>query len=227
MTKQIDALHKLVDDAILNQEREVRDYLGASLIGTECDRQLWYSYHEPLPVSSARVLRIYDVGHALETLMIKWLELAGLKLFTVDSNGKQFRFTEISETGKKVSGGCDGVSLGIPFDEKTPHLIELKTANDFRWKAFVKDGFCSDEKYKAQIHLYMLKFKLKKCLAVVLNKNTQEMYYEIIDFDEFEAQTALNRGKAIVEMSEMPDRKYPSRSFFKCNFCDYKERCWK
>lgn len=222
MTKQIDALHKLVDEAILNQERIERDYLGASLIGTECDRQLWYSYHQPLPIDSAKTLRIFDVGHELESLMIKWLELAGLKLFTVDSNGEQFRFTD-----GKISGGCDGVVKGLPGDEATPYLLEFKTANDFRWKAFVKDGFCSDEKYKAQIHLYMLKFNLKKCLAVVLNKNTQEMYYEVIDFDEFEAQTALNRGKAIVAMEEMPDRKYPSRSFFKCAFCNYKEVCWK
>lgn len=222
MTKTTDAIKELVDQAIINLERPKRNYLGASIVGTDCDRQLWYSYHEPLPIDSAKVLRIFDVGHELELSVIKWLELAGLKLFTADSNGDQFGFSD-----GPISGHVDGIVLGIPFDEKTPHLLEIKTANDFRWKAFVKDGFCSDEKYKAQIHIYMLKLRLKRCLAVVLNKNTQEIYYEIIEFDEFEAISSLNRGMAIAETKDLPDRKYPSRSFFKCQFCNYKERCWK
>lgn len=222
MTKTTEAIKELVDQAIINLERPKRNYLGASIVGTDCDRQLWYSYHEPLPIDSAKVLRIFDVGHELELSVVKWLELAGLKLFTTDSNGDQFGFSD-----GPISGHADGVVLGIPFDEKAPHLLEIKTANDFRWKAFVKDGFCSDEKYKAQIHIYMLKLRLKKCLAVVLNKNTQEIYYEIIEFDEFEAISSLNRGMAIAETKDLPDRKYPSRSFFKCQFCNYKERCWK
>lgn len=221
MSRTTEMIAKMVDEALLKKEEKKRDYLGTSSIGAECDRALWYSYHQPKDVDQAKVKRIFGVGHKLEDLMVEWLKLAGLQLFTHKPNGEQYGFVD-----GIVAGHCDGVVLGVPFAEKIPHLLEFKTANDFRWKAFVKEGFCSDEKYKTQIHIYMHKLKLTRCLAVILNKNTQEMYYEIIEADEFHAISMLNRGKEIVAMETEPARKYPSKSFFKCQYCNYKPECW-
>lgn len=221
MSKTTEAIAEMVDAAILKKEEKKRDYLGTSTIGVECDRALWYSFHKPKDVDQAKVKRIFSVGHKLEDLMIEWLKMAGLTLYTHDSKGEQFGFVD-----GVVAGHCDGVVLGVPFAEKIPHLLEFKTANDFRWKAFVKDGFCSDEKYKTQIHIYMHKLKLERCLAVILNKNTQEMHYEIIQSDDFHAISMISRGKEIVEMESEPARKYPSKSFFRCQYCNYKSECW-
>lgn len=222
MSKTIDALHTLMDNAILSKPREERNYLGGSQLGESCDRALWYSYHKKNDSFDARRLRIFDTGHGLEDLMIKWLELAGLKLFTRGKDGKQFEFNDGA-----ISGHPDGVILGIPNDETTPYLLEIKTSNDHKFKTFVKDGFCSDEKYCLQVHVYMYKFKLKKCLAMVLNKNTQDIYFEIIELDEFTALAAIERGKTIIDQHEMPDRKYETKSYFKCRLCNYNKECWQ
>lgn len=220
--KAIEELSRLVDEGILNANvKKARDYMGASGIGTECDRQLWYSYVHPKPVDSAKVLRIFGIGHALEPVIVDWLKGAGLTIFIEKPSGEQFGFTD-----GVIAGHVDGVVLGMPSDEKTPYLLEIKTANKFRYQNFVKDGFCSDEKYKAQIHVYMYKMKLSKCLAVVFNKDSQDLYYEIIEVDEFYAISLLSRAKEIAIMEEMPDRKYPNKSFFKCQYCSYKPECW-
>ncbi len=221
MSKTTDALTQLVDDAILKDTKSHRTYMGTSGIGVECDRQLWYSFHKPKAVDSAKVLRIFEIGHALEPVIIGWLRKAGLTVYTEKANGEQFGFED-----EMIAGHIDGVVLGVPFAEKIPHLLEIKTANDFRYKAFVKEGFCSDEKYKAQIHIYMNKMKLTRCLAVVKNKNTQEVYYEIIELDEFYALSMVSRGKEVARMEEMPGRKYPTKSFFKCQYCNWKIECW-
>jgi hypothetical protein len=81
-------------------------------------------------------------------------------------------------------------------------------------KLLSKKVFAQMRKYKTQIHVYMHKLKLSRCLAVILNKNTQEMHYEIIEADEFHAISMLARGKEIVAMGSEPSRKYPSKSFF-------------
>ncbi len=217
MSKIIEALHTALDNGILSEEQTPRAYLGASSIGTECDRALWYSYHTPKPVDDARVRRIFETGHAMEAVIYRWLRLAGADVYDLDKNGEQFRFVD-----GIVSGGCDGF---VVWDGDN-YLLEIKTANDFRFKAFKKDGFCSDEKYAAQIQIYMHKFRMKKCLCVVLNKNTQEIYFEIVAYDEFAAISSLERGKNIVAMEELPDRKYPNKSYFRCKFCNYYTECW-
>jgi hypothetical protein len=213
----IEALHTAIDNGILSVVETPRSYLGTSSIGTECDRQLWYSYHQPIPVYDARVKRIFKTGHVLESLVYEWLRLGGVTIYDVDADGKQFGFTD-----GIVQGHIDGIA--ILNGEK--YLLEIKTSNEFRYKAFVKDGFCSDEKYQAQIHIYMNKFKMQKCLCVVLNKNTQELYMEIVEYDEFIALSALERGKNVVAMEEIPERKYPNKSFFKCKFCSHYSICW-
>lgn len=223
MTKTTDALHTLIDNALLAEaaKKKSRDYMGTSGLGSECDRQLWYSFHQPKPVDSAKALRIFGIGHALEPVIIDYLRKAGLQVWTEDKNGEQFGFED-----EMIAGHIDGVVMGIPGDEKTPYLLEIKTANDHRFKDFVKNGFCSDEKYKTQIHVYMKKMNLSKCLVIIMNKSSQELYIEIIKADEIHAIFAVNRGKEIARMEQMPGRKYPTKAFFKCQYCNWKPECW-
>ncbi len=221
MSKTSEAIAEMVDAAILKDTKSHRTYMGVSGIGTECDRQLWYSFHKPKAVDQAKVLRIFAVGHALEPLIVDWLRKSGLTVYTEKANGEQFGFED-----EMIAGHIDGVVLGIPFAEKIPHLLEIKTANNFRYKEFVKNGFCSDEKYRTQIHIYMDKMKLTRCLAVIKNKDTQELYYEIIEVDNFHAVSMVARGKEIAVMDSEPARKYPSKSFFKCQYCNWKADCW-
>ncbi len=81
-------------DTALSSDRDKqprRNYLGASRLGVACERALQYEYLQT-PVDpgreiSGRVLRIFEVGHVLEDLAIRWLRMAGLDLYTQKANG--------------------------------------------------------------------------------------------------------------------------------------------
>ena len=79
----------LVDVALQaeNATREKRLYLGGSRLGVACERALQFEYADaPVDVGAefpGRTLRIFEVGHALEDLAIRWLRLAGIDLYTL------------------------------------------------------------------------------------------------------------------------------------------------
>jgi hypothetical protein len=224
MTKITDALHDLINNAIIKQRGEipVRSYMGASGLGVECQRSLWYSFFKTLPIDNPVTLRKFDVGNAFEPIVNKWLSDAGLTLFSTSSDGKQFGFSD-----GLLGGNCDGVIKGIPGDENTPYLLEIKTSNGFYFKQFVKDGIGCNDKYKGQVQIYMNKLRLKKCLFVVVNKDSQELYLEIVDYDEFEALRLIERGHQTSKMISEPERHYENKMNFHCKMCTYYKECWK
>lgn len=213
---------KLIDNALekMAREKQSRDYLGASILGEECYRNLWYQYHTPKPIDDPRVNRIFRLGNVIEDEVIELLRMAGLTVYTEDENGEQFGFVD-----GNVAGHIDGVVVGLPESTK-PHLLEIKSASSKNFKKFVKDGYKSNPKYIAQVQVYMLKMGLENCIAVVYNKDTSELYVERIKLKKREAQMYLSKGQSIVEMDEKPPRKYSSSTFFKCRFCNYNEECW-
>lgn len=222
MTKIQMGTSLVVDKAIeeIARGEAPRKYLGASVIGEECLRKLWYGYHEPLPITDPRVNRIFQLGDAVEDLVVKWLKQAGFTVYDVDDNGKQFRF----EDGE-VKGHADGVIMGIPESDQ-PHLLEIKSANDKRFKKFQKEGYKTDEKYWTQVHVMAAKLNLKKILVVIMNKDTCELYFQRIDTDKRLAERRILRAKEVAKLEDPPERAYPSSTFYKCKWCDYREKCW-
>jgi hypothetical protein len=213
-------IHKNIDKAIMAiaSNKTPREYLGASSIGAECDRQLWYSFHREKPLLDPRIYRIFDQGHLMESYCISMLKHAGYEVFH-DDGGEQFGFKD-----EEVAGHIDAV---IIIDNE-PHLLEIKTANDKRFAEMKKFGVeKSDPVYFIQMQVYMKYMDLKKALFFVINKNTSEIYMEIVGYESIKATYYVNRGKEIIRgKEEEAERKYKSKAFFRCKFCDYKEECW-
>lgn len=215
---------ELIDKAILERssKEKSRSYMGGSILGTECDRQLYYSYHTPFVVDSARLQRIFDMGNIIEDYVIRLLKDAGITVYEKDGNGEQFGFVD-----GEISGHSDGILLGLP-ESSDPHLFECKSANDKNFKLFVKNGIeKTNNKYWVQIHVYMQKLRLNKCLYVIMNKNTQELHIETVEYDKMVADAYISRGKEIAQTDELPMRKYNSKTFYKCRFCDFADKCWE
>ena len=62
-----------------------RSHLGASMIGRECSRELWYSFRWVKPSSfNGRMLRLFNRGHREEERFIEWLEGIGAKVWADD-----------------------------------------------------------------------------------------------------------------------------------------------
>jgi CRISPR/Cas system-associated exonuclease Cas4 (RecB family) len=198
-------------------QQSPRTYLGGSVIGKECDRQLWYEYHSPIPNQDPRIQRIFHMGHLLESYVISLLKHSGYEVFHEDA-ASQFGFRD-----GKIAGNIDGV---IIVDGK-PLLLEIKSASDKRFNEMVKTGVeQSDPIYYTQMQVYMKYMELDEALFVAINKNNCELHMERIKFDKMHAEYKVNRGKEIVEMENEPERKYKTKAHFKCKMCSYKEKCW-
>src|SRR5579872_5465655 len=68
---------------------EVRDYIGASSIGSECLRQIWYEFKGLKTKGVApKIRRTWAIGKRLEGLVIDWLQDAGVLM---DLDGQTYR----------------------------------------------------------------------------------------------------------------------------------------
>ena len=231
-----EAIAEAIDRGIKNTERkrERRKYLGASSIGDECGRKIQYRYLNYTPDAnsgfSPRTLRIFEFGHNIEDYVAKWFRDAGFDLRTEDKSGAQFGF---SIADGEIRGHIDGVLCGGPVDMGYPALWENKSANDAKFKAFTRMGVAkANPTYATQIALYQAYMELTEhpALFTVVNKNTSEIYYELVEFDHRLAQASSDRAVNILTASKAGDilpRIANSKDFYLCKFCEFRETCWK
>ena len=227
-------LNDIVDSKILKQynTQEKRSYLGASSIGDECIRKVQLQYMQKDQKVSAKQIRTFDIGHCLEDLIIKWLRIAGFDLKTRNENGEQFGF---SVANGKFAGHVDGIILSFPeqFPDKPKgvSLLEIKTMNHKSWNDTQKRGvLVSKPVYYSQVQLYMAYMELDRCLFVALNKDTSDLYFEIIPFDPGMAQKYSDRAVQIIkatENNELLPCVSGDSSFFLCKMCGFRDHCWK
>ena len=231
-----DAIKKEVDDAILRneQKRERRKYLGASSIGEECSRKIQYRFlnypQDERSGFSAQTLRIFQFGHEIEDYTAKWLRDAGFDLRTEDKQGEQFGFSIADD---QIRGHIDGVICDGPVTMGYPALWENKSSNDKRFQAFVRHGVAkANPTYATQIALYQTYMDLNEqpALFTVVNKNTSEIYYELVPYNQELAQAASDKAVNILTASKVGDilpRVAQSKDFFLCKFCEFRETCWR
>jgi len=224
-----------VDNGIIVNEkkREKRKYIGASSIGDECSRKIQYRYLnypiDPDKEFSARTLRIFQFGHNIEDYAAKWLRDAGFDLRTEDKQGEQFGFSIAND---QIKGHIDGVVCDGPVPMSYPSLWECKSANDKKFQAFVRMGVAkANSTYATQIALYQAYMELDKnpALFTVVNKNTSEIYYELVPYNRQLAQEASDRAVNILTAAKAGDilpRISQSKDFFLCKFCEFRETCW-
>lgn len=80
------------------QNEPRRGYLGGSVIGRECERQLWYGFRwcDPAGQFEGRILRLFDRGHREEATFVAELRGIGCKVYDIDpSTGRQFTFKAV------------------------------------------------------------------------------------------------------------------------------------
>ncbi len=232
----------LVDTALQteNAARQKRRYLGASRLGVSCERALQFEYADvavdPGSEFSGRTLRIFEVGHSLEDLAIRWLRLAGFELYTQRKGGGQFGF---SVADGRIQGHVDGIisaappELGLSF----PMLWECKTMNDKNWKDTAKKGMATTKPvYAAQIATYQAYMEASipgissnPALFTAINKNTQELLFELVPFDGGLAQRMSDRAVRVIQATEAGEqlpRIATESSYYECKYCSWSSRCW-
>lgn len=230
-----DAVNARVDAALVaeNATRPQRDYLGGSRLGDICSRRLQYEYlkapRDPDRGFSGKSLRIFALGHVLEDLAIEWLRKAGFDLRTRNRYGEQFGFTA---AGGRVQGHADGVVVAGPDGFAAPALWECKSANAKNWREIAKHGVAKAKPvYATQIALYQAYLGLTEtpALFTAVNKDTCEIWYELVPFDAALAQSASDKAVTILracDAGELLPRHTSDPEHFECRFCAWKARCW-
>lgn len=230
-----------LDDAFRGEDEPHRSHLGASVVGRECPREIWYKFRWTTPNKpEPRMLRLYNRGHLEEGRFIAMLLTIGCEVWQVDEHGKQFR---ISWADGHAGGSGDGVARGIPEMPETPVLTEFKTHGE---KSFIKLAGKLDEwrlcrqrrgqftgegvrtskfEHFVQMQTYMHKMGLAAAIYFAVNKNTDDIYAEVVHLDSEFAEQFLNRGEQLVWTKEPPKRISESPGFWKCRFCDEHAVC--
>lgn len=77
-----------IDDYCQSYDDGHRNHLGASLIGDDCKRKLWYGFRWAFKKKfEGRLLRLFNRGHREEDRFIEWLEGAGFKVWAENRTG--------------------------------------------------------------------------------------------------------------------------------------------
>jgi hypothetical protein len=214
-----------IDAALAKARAKVprRTYLGASMLADLCARRVALEYQnaaaEPF---EGRALRIFATGHVLEDLLAQWLGDAGFDLRTIDPlTGEQFAFRD-----GPIEGHADGVIVAGPdLGFAYPLLWEAKGLNDRSWSDLVKNGLrASRPIYWGQVNLYMAYLGFERCLLSALNKNTSEIWHELVALDRAEVRLLVELAIRITA-GWLPPRVEAGLAHI-CEFCRFKPECW-
>ena len=236
-----DTINELIDKDLQhkNTQQPQRDYLGASRLGVVCARALQYEYtHAPRDsVYSGKTLRIFELGHTLEKMAWKWLQGAGFEIETHQPKGDPYGF---SAADGLIRGHVDGIIKKVPagLNIRVPALWECKSMNAKSWKQLVEKGVkVAKPIYAVQIALYqaymggvITDLSQNSALLTAVNKDTSELYHELVPFDAGLAQTASDRAVHILRATQVGEtlpRISHDSECVECRFCDGKQTCWK
>ncbi|MGJ5029092.1 hypothetical protein ACQR1I_19795 [Bradyrhizobium sp. HKCCYLS2038] len=228
-----DQLDALLEKALTTERNASpsRDYLGASRIGEPCLRRLCFEYGgTPVDADAAfdgRILRVFEAGHRFEDMSIRWLRLAGFALRNERRDGSQFGFATAQGRFRGHIDGVivDGPEIGAPY----PILFEHKALSAKSWQDTVKRGVeISKPVYWAQVQIYMAYLSVAWTLFVALNRDTMQLYPELIAFDPADAQALSDRAVAVirsVESRHLLPRISDDPEHYVCRMCPYARRC--
>ena len=187
------------------QDRSERTYLGASVLGDECERKLWLAFrwaYEP-EWFDGRKLSIFETGHRWEARLVDLLRLGGLHVNEVDpATGEQYL---VRFAGGHAGGHLDGEAEGVPEAPKKRHVFEAKSHNDKSYRELLR---LKVQKAKpvhyAQMQVYMHLRGLERALYVAVNKNDDDIYSERVEYDPSLALALVAKAERIVTAPKPP-----------------------
>lgn len=214
-----------IGDAYRDQNEGHRTHMGASLLGGECPRSIWYGFRWATKSNfGGRLLRLFNRGHLEEARFIAILLTIGCQVYQQDENGKQYR---ISFAEGHAGGSGDGVVIGLPdLEPNQPALCEFKTHNDKSFKKLKEVGVREAKfEHYVQMNLYMRKMGIPVALYMAVNKNDDDLYAEIVPMNSEIADQFIDRGTKLVWMELPPEKLNKSPGFFLCKWCNHRDVC--
>lgn len=214
-------LTKLIENNLLDDAEKPRNYIGASSIGSECMRQVWYGYKNyPLEPLSPRIKRILATGKLLEGMVIGLLEKAGLNVTRTwwDLKDDDLAYFQ---------GHVDCVWLHSPSGDPIA-IIEIKTAKASMFNQFKNHGLRAwSPMYYAQVQAYMGMSGIHEAHVIVMNKDNCDLWDECVKFDSMYYEELKMRATMINETKIPPPKVSNNPSWYLCKMCKFRKECHK
>lgn len=228
-----DKLEKLIAEDVNNfcielYKNEHRNHLGASELGEQCWRKLYYKFRWfKKPSFDGRMLRLFNVGHMAEPRFISYLRGIGFEVREFADDGNQFR---ISGASGHYGGSLDGLCKAparYNLDSDLVLLNEFKTNNTGKGYSAVADQELSKSKPKhfAQMCQYGAKYNLKYGLYMIENKNDSDITFRIVELDWNYGLSLEHKAEEIIFSKEPPPRIAENPAFFDCSYCEFVDQC--
>ena len=202
-------------------EGEARSYIGASVVGNDCNAYLQFSLrgfdNDP---PDPRLKRIFRDGHRIEDAVVKDLRKAKLNVIENDPmTGKQHRREWL---GGHVVCNADGL---ISDPAEGDAVLEIKSMNDASWKKFQKSGVkISHRHYYRQMQMLMAMFRIETSFFIAYNKNNSEYWAEVVPFDQSEWDWLYTRMQYVIDGGGNRIAEEPTD--WRCKGCFKRSVCW-
>ena len=201
-----------------------RDHLGASVIGTECERSLWLTFRwASKPNFSQRMLRLFETGTREEARILENLNNAGIEVYSSDpETGKQIHYETY---GGHYAGNLDAIAHGFE-ESKVWHVVECKTANTKSFKELCKNGVeRSKFEHFCQMQQYMKWAGLERAYYLCVCKETDEIYGERIKFSPEVVKRLEGKAHRAIFSDNMLHTITDIATDFRCRYCPHLEVC--
>ncbi len=217
-------LIEMIDEAYASKKERPRFYLGASAIGHECERKLWFNFRfMGLESFSGRMLRLFARGQREEDYAIGNLRAAGCEVQETDPNtGRQFAFLSGG-----FGGSCDGIILsGVPEAPDKPHVLEIKTHSKKSFDDLVANGVeKSKPQHYVQMQVYMAAFDIDRALYYAVCKDDDRLHIERVKHDQQVSKWAVERAQRIIYDNRIPPPLSTDPTWYQCKFCSAHAAC--
>jgi hypothetical protein len=217
-----------IDEAcrLKGEEESPREHLGASVIGDDCSRRVWYEFRwVKFETFSGRMHRLFARGHAEEAKIIGHLRSIGFTVWDLDpATGKQFR---VYGASGHTGGAKDGVATA-PLKYKLPKrfLLEFKTHNSQSFVKLTKDRVkLSKPRHYAQMCSYGAAYGYDIGLYCAVNKNDDDLYFELVRLDHKFGTDMARKADDIVRAYEPPPKVSMRKDHWECKMCYLSEIC--
>jgi len=105
-------------------------------------------------------------------------------------------------------------------------LGEFKTSGTKPFCKLIVEGVAKAKpEHYSQMQVCMARRGIFKCLYMVVNKNDDDIFCQMIEYDAAHAAKELAKAKDIIVRRDAPKRLSEDPSNFACGLCDAHQRC--
>ncbi|HOY61573.1 MAG TPA: hypothetical protein PK745_00205 [bacterium] len=214
-----------------------RQHLGASIIGEECARKIWYSFRWATHgVYTGKQYRLFNTGHKEEIRFVEWFRSIGFEVSELDeSTSQQHR---ISAVGGHFGGSLDSkacyrggygpkeLQALISFLLNVNVLLEFKTHNKVNFAKLKNHGvILAFPKHYTQMSTYGTFYGMQYCIYAGYCKDDDSLYFEVVKPDHNICNDMLRKAEEVITQQTPPRKAGLDSSFWMCKKCTYAEIC--